>query len=178
MQIQPILGYFWAILGLYQPPGPPFLHILDPPLNCDSNPNPNPKTVGCIGYSGVMPKSALYGILYQIKFWCSKIRDASYFCQNFLKCIKKIPKMLQISWKSIVSYSLVQDKISWNQEISSQNPKIMKFSEKPYVPITFSSPKTQPEVVLFLVWKDSPYFSHQNPKISASNSLHFGSYSR
>ena len=38
MQIQPILGYFWAILGLYQPPGspfgsrPPFLHILDPPL--------------------------------------------------------------------------------------------------------------------------------------------------
>ena len=24
MQIQPILGYFSAILGLYQPPGPPF----------------------------------------------------------------------------------------------------------------------------------------------------------
>ena len=24
MQIQPILGYFWAIFGLYQPPGPPF----------------------------------------------------------------------------------------------------------------------------------------------------------
>ena len=41
MQIQPILGYFGAILGLYQPPGPPFgsrppppfLHILDPPLS-------------------------------------------------------------------------------------------------------------------------------------------------
>ena len=39
MQIQPILGYFWAILGLYQSPGPPlldlgplFLHILDPAL--------------------------------------------------------------------------------------------------------------------------------------------------
>ena len=39
MQIQPILGYFWVILGLYQPPAPPFgsgppplLHILDPPL--------------------------------------------------------------------------------------------------------------------------------------------------
>ena len=40
MQIQPILGHFWAILELYQPPGPPplldlglpFLHILDPPL--------------------------------------------------------------------------------------------------------------------------------------------------
>ena len=24
MQIQPILGYFWAIFGLYQPPGPSF----------------------------------------------------------------------------------------------------------------------------------------------------------
>ena len=24
MQIKPILGYFWAILGLYQPPPPPF----------------------------------------------------------------------------------------------------------------------------------------------------------
>ena len=24
MQIQPILGYFGAILGLYQPPAPPF----------------------------------------------------------------------------------------------------------------------------------------------------------
>ena len=23
MQIQPILGYFWATFGLYQPPGPP-----------------------------------------------------------------------------------------------------------------------------------------------------------
>ena len=39
MQIQPTLGYFWAIFGLNQPPGPPlldlgppFLHILDPPL--------------------------------------------------------------------------------------------------------------------------------------------------
>ena len=36
--MQPILGYFGAIFGLYQPPGPPFgsrppfLHILDPPL--------------------------------------------------------------------------------------------------------------------------------------------------
>ena len=40
MQIRPILGYFWAIFGLYQPPAPPpldiglpFSHILDPPLN-------------------------------------------------------------------------------------------------------------------------------------------------
>ena len=38
MQIQPMLGYFWAIFRLYQPPSPPFgsrppfLHILDPPL--------------------------------------------------------------------------------------------------------------------------------------------------
>ena len=44
MQIQPILGYFWAIFGLYQPPAPPlldlghpFLHILDPPLYVHSS---------------------------------------------------------------------------------------------------------------------------------------------
>ena len=33
IQIQPILGYLWAIFGLYQPPGP-LLRILDPPLRC------------------------------------------------------------------------------------------------------------------------------------------------
>ena len=31
LQIQPILGYFWAILGLYQPTGPPPLLDLGPP---------------------------------------------------------------------------------------------------------------------------------------------------
>ena len=30
MQIQPILGYFWAIFGLYQPPPP--LDLASPPL--------------------------------------------------------------------------------------------------------------------------------------------------
>ena len=49
---------------------------------------------------------------------------------------------------------------------------------KALMPITFSSPRAQPEVVLFLVSNESPYFSHYNPKISASNSLYFGSYSR
>ena len=27
MQSQPILGYFWAIFGLYQPPRPPLLDL-------------------------------------------------------------------------------------------------------------------------------------------------------
>ena len=36
-------------------------------------------------------------------------------------------------------------------------------------------PRAQPEVVLFLVSNESPYFSHYNRKISASNSLYFGS---
>ena len=49
---------------------------------------------------------------------------------------------------------------------------------KALMPITFSSPRAQPEVVLFLVSNESPYFSHYNPKISASNSPNFGSYSR
>ena len=30
MQIQPILGYFWAIFGLYQPPGSPLLDLGPP----------------------------------------------------------------------------------------------------------------------------------------------------
>ena len=47
-----------------------------------------------------------------------------------------------------------------------------------YVPIAFSSPMAQPEVRTFLVSYESSYFSHYNPKISASNSLDFGSYSR
>ena len=46
------------------------------------------------------------------------------------------------------------------------------------MPITFSSPRVQQEVVMFLVSYKSPYFSHQNTKISASNSLNFGSYSK
>ena len=32
MQIQPILGYFWAIFGLYQPPAPPPFGSRPPPL--------------------------------------------------------------------------------------------------------------------------------------------------
>ena len=39
-------------------------------------------------------------------------------------------------------------------------------------------PRVQPEVVCVLVSNESPYFSHYNPKISALNSLYFGSYSR
>ena len=39
-------------------------------------------------------------------------------------------------------------------------------------------PRVQAEVVLFLVSNESPYFTHYNPQISASNSLYFGNYSR
>ena len=51
------------------------------------------------------------------------------------------------------------------------------FKIKRYVPIAFSSPRAQPEVVLFWVSNESPYFSHYNPKISASNSIYFWSLS-
>ena len=40
------------------------------------------------------------------------------------------------------------------------------------------TPRVQPKVVLFLVSNKNPYFSHFNPKTSASNSLYFGSNSR
>ena len=42
---------------------------------------------------------------------------------------------------------------------------------KALMPITFSSPRAQPEVVYFLIPKESPYFSDCKSKISASNSL-------
>ena len=42
---------------------------------------------------------------------------------------------------------------------------------KALMPITFSSPRTQPEVVYFLVSNESPYFSNCRSEISPSNSL-------
>ena len=42
---------------------------------------------------------------------------------------------------------------------------------KALMPITFSSPRAQPEVVYFLVSNKSPYFSHCKSEISPSNSL-------
>ena len=39
------------------------------------------------------------------------------------------------------------------------------------MPITFSSPRAQPEVVYFLIPNESPYFSDCKSKISTSNSL-------
>ena len=57
-------------------------------------------------------------------------------------------------------------------EIFNQSFEIGRFYPGlPYMPITFSSPRAQPEVVLFLMSHESPYFSHYHPKISPSNSL-------
>ena len=46
------------------------------------------------------------------------------------------------------------------------------------MPITFSSPRAQPEVVYFLISNESPYFSDCKSKISASNSLWFWRYDK
>ena len=40
-------------------------------------------------------------------------RETRHVSKNFLKCLKN-------SWKSTFSYSFVQDKMYWNQEISSR----------------------------------------------------------
>ena len=45
------------------------------------------------------------------------------------------------------------------------------FILKDLMPITFSSPRAQPEVVHFFIPNESPYFSSCKSKISASNSL-------
>ena len=47
---------------------------------------------------------------------------------------------------------------------------------KDLMPITFSSPRVQPEVVYFLISNESPYFSNCKSKISASISVQFWRY--
>ena len=42
---------------------------------------------------------------------------------------------------------------------------------KDLMPITFSSPRAQPEVIYFLMSNESPYFSKCKSKISSSNSV-------
>ena len=49
--------------------------------------------------------------------------------------------------------------------------RVNKLLLKDLMPITFSSPRAQPEVVQFLITNESPYFSSCKSKISASNSL-------
>ena len=49
---------------------------------------------------------------------------------------------------------------------------------KDLMPITFSSPRAQPEVVHFLISNESPYFSGCKSKILASNSLQFWRYDK
>ena len=44
---------------------------------------------------------------------------------------------------------------------------------KALMPITFSSPRAQPEEVQFLISNESPYFSGCKSKILAHNSLQF-----
>ena len=63
--------------------------------------------------------------------------------------------------------------------VTSQNLVPAKFYKnliqstelKALMPITFSSPRAQPEVVYFLVSNESPYFSNCKSEISPSNSL-------
>ena len=49
---------------------------------------------------------------------------------------------------------------------------------KVLMPITFSSPRAQPEVVHFLISNESPYFSGCKSKILALNSLLFWRYDK
>ena len=49
---------------------------------------------------------------------------------------------------------------------------------KDLMPITFSSPRAQPEVVYFLISNESSYFSNCKSKISASNSFWFWRYNK
>ena len=63
------------------------------------------------------------------------------------------------------------------QEISQTGDSVDSVL-KALVPITFSSPRAQPEVVYFLISNESPYFSDCKSKISAPNSLQFWRYTK
>ena len=58
-----------------------------------------------------------------------------------------------------------------NNNKNKQNKNKQKKILKDFMPIIFSSPRAQPEVVYFLILNESPYFSSCKSKISASNSL-------
>ena len=61
---------------------------------------------------------------------------------------------------------------SWNTaNASSISSSHFKNALKDLMPIAFSSPRAQPEVVYFLISNESPYFSYCKSTISASNSL-------
>ena len=83
-----------------------------------------------------------------------------------------------------MNYGEEKNTIFAHPEYAVQNQLTIKtntFSESLYfvlfnylkalMPITFSSPRAQPEVVYFLISNESPYFSDCKSKISASNSL-------
>ena len=61
MQIQPILGYFWAIFGLYQPSAPPFWISPPPPF-----------------------------YISWIRLWLNQIRGINFLQLTWLRCIWKL----------------------------------------------------------------------------------------
>ena len=80
------------------------------------------------------------------------------------------------TWVSTPTLSL------WRSVFNSYE-ECMKLSHrnnflKDLMPITFSPPSAQPEVVHFLISNESPYFSSCKPKISTSNSLQFWRYDK
>ena len=96
--------------------------------------------------------------------------------QNFFFFLCKRTTITALGGLSFIFYITISAKPLWPSGIFFV---LNYFVFKWYVPIAFSSPRTQPKVVLFLVSNESLYFSkYFNSKISASNSLYFGSYSR
>ena len=94
MQIQPILGYIWAILGLYQPPAPPppfgshpppFLHILDPPLQTPLMTEQNldffTRTTSRESVKMFKKNSVIH---YACQTWCNPVRSA---CAYYYYCV-------------------------------------------------------------------------------------------
>ena len=119
----------------------------------------------------VYPNWIIWHILV---IWNGKIGD--------LKLVTS-PKNWRLEWTAPLSMWLVTSNGIWcrcykwllyrhHNPTINQYLKAFKYAD--YILI----PRVQPEVVMFLMSNESPYFPHYNPKTSAPNSLYFGSYSR
>ena len=102
------------------------------------------------------------GIEKYSSVWEHKLR-----CKNFLQ-ILRLSGLLQ-NLKQMGSQGQLLAGVPEGAK-PPEAPSFMSYL-KDLMPITFSSPRAQPEVLYFLISNESPYFSSFKSKISASNSL-------
>ena len=130
--------------------------------------------------------AVIYSIHYMLQrlVWQSSLQERylkTFFCVCFLR-LKSLVACLELGtpkgWRKNASLWQIFD---WHFTTSYPTTVVVasfKPNLKALMPITFSSPRAQPEVVYFFVSNESPYFSNCKSEILPSNSLQFGRYGR